>query len=91
MAGPVVFVDRLRLVAAGRRAVRVSIRRGFIRLGLGLFALWLLFWTCAYILKPQASENAQSLPPALTLPTDLILIAAVILGLPWVVSGFRSD
>ena len=69
----------------------MSFRRGFVRLGIGLFALWLVFWTCAYILRPQASENAQSLPPALTLPTDLILIAAVILGLPWVVSGFRSS
>lgn len=62
-----------------------------MRLGIGLALLWIVFWTCAYIIKPQSSENAPSLPPALSPTTDIVLIAATIAGLPWIVSGFRSD
>ena len=69
----------------------MNLRRGVLRFGIGLALLWLVFWTCAYIIKPQSSERAPSLPPALSSTTDIVLIAAVILGVPWVVSGFRSN
>jgi len=69
----------------------VKRRRGFMRLGMGLTVLWLVFWTCAYIISPPSSENAQSLPPPLSLATDIVLIAVAILGMPWVVSGFRPN
>jgi hypothetical protein len=62
-----------------------------MRLGTGLALLWIVFWTCAYIIKPQSLENASSLPPALSPPTDIVLIVATIVGVPWIVSGFRSD
>jgi hypothetical protein len=70
--------------------IEVSLRRGFVRLGIGLAVLWFVFWTCAYVMRPLASENAQPLP-ALSPTTDIALIAVVIVGLPWIVSGFRSN
>lgn len=69
----------------------MSVRRGVRRVGIGLVLLWLVFWTCAYIIKPPVSENAQSLPPALSPTTDVTLVVAVLLGVPWVVSGFRVN
>jgi hypothetical protein len=71
------------------RAVR-RLRRGFVRLGIGLAVLWFVFWTCAYVMRPLASEGAQSLP-ALSPTTDIALIAVAIVGLPWIASGFRSN
>jgi hypothetical protein len=62
-----------------------------MRLGMGLTVLWLVFWTCAYVIKPPVSENAASVPPALSLWTAVVVIAVAILGMPWVVSGFRSS
>jgi hypothetical protein len=66
----------------------VNLRRGFLRLGIGVTALWFVFWTFAYVLKPRVSENAPPLP-ALSLTTDIAVAAAAFLGLPWVISGFR--
>jgi len=62
-----------------------------MRLGIGLTVLWLVFWTCACIISQPSSENAQSLPPPLSRATDIVLIAVVILGMPWVFSGFRPN
>jgi hypothetical protein len=56
-----------------------------------LVLLWLAFWTCAYVIKPQTSENAPSLPPALTLTTESVLITGTILAAPWIVKGFQSN
>ena len=70
--------------------IEVNLRRGFVRLGIGLAVLWFVFWTCAYVMRPLASEDAQPLP-ALSPTTDIALIAVVIVGLPWIVSGFRSN
>jgi hypothetical protein len=64
--------------------IEVNLRRGFVRLGIGLAVLWFVFWTCAYVMRPLASENAQPLP-ALSPTTDIALIAVVIVGLPWIV------
>jgi hypothetical protein len=66
-------------------------RRGLVRLATGLTALWLVFWTCAYVIGAPVSENTPSHPPALTLTTGIVLIAVAVLGLPWVVSGFRPN
>jgi hypothetical protein len=78
--------------AGGNRSARieVNLRRGFVRLGIGLAVLWFVFWTFAYVMRPLASENAQPLP-ALSPTTDIALIAVAIAGLPWIVSGFRSN
>jgi hypothetical protein len=70
--------------------IEVNLRRGFVRLGIGLAVLWFVFWTCAYVIRPLASEDAPLLP-ALSPRTDIALIAVVIVGLPWIVSGFRSN
>jgi hypothetical protein len=69
----------------------MTARRGVVRLGIGLAVLWLVFWTCAYVMMPQPSENAPSLPPALSLTTAVFVIAAAVLGIPWIISGFRSN
>jgi hypothetical protein len=66
----------------------LNLRRGFLRLGIGLTVLWLVFWTAAYVLKPVASENAPPLP-AFMATTDIAVLAAAVLGLPWVIAGFR--
>ena len=42
--------------------IEVNLRRGFVGLGIGLAVLWFVFWTCAYVMRPLASENAQPLP-----------------------------
>jgi hypothetical protein len=66
-----------------------NLRRGFLRIGIGSTLLWLAFWTLAYVIKPVASENALP-PPTLTLSADLLLIAAAVSFLPWIISGFRA-
>ena len=78
-------------VAAERRTAKWNLHRGLGRLGIGLAVLWVVFWTCAYVSKPQSSEMASSLPPAFTFSTIVFLIAAALFCLPWIVSGFRSD
>ena len=78
------------LIVNRSACTEVNLRRGFVRLGIGLTLLWFVFWTCAYVMRPQASENAPRLP-ALSPTTDIALIAVVIVGLPWIVSGFRSN
>lgn len=66
-------------------------RRGLARLAVGLTALWLVFWTCAYVIGAPVSENMPSQSPALTLTTGIILVAVAVLGLPWIISGFRQN
>jgi len=66
-------------------------RRGLGRFAIGLTALWLVFWTCAYVIGAPVSENTPSQPQALTLTTGIVLIIVAVLGLPWVVSGFRPN
>jgi hypothetical protein len=68
----------------------VNLRRGAMRLAMGLIGLWLLFWTCAYVLAPRTTEEDE-MPPALTGRTEIAMAAALLLGLPWVVSGFRPN
>jgi hypothetical protein len=68
---------------SGRGAGGGVTRRGLERLAIGLTALWLVFWTCAYVIGAPVSENIPSQSPALTLTTSIVLIAVAALGLPW--------
>jgi hypothetical protein len=68
----------------------VNLRRGLLRLAVGLTVLWLVFWTFAYVLKPVASEDAPPLP-AFSPRTDIAVATVGLLGLPWLVAGFRQD
>jgi hypothetical protein len=68
----------------------VNLRRGLLRLAVGLTVLWLVFWTFAYVLRPVASEDAPPLP-AFSARTDIAVAIVGVLGLPWVVAGFRPD
>jgi hypothetical protein len=71
----------------------VNLHRGFLRLGIGLVVLWLWFWTCAYIIRPQSS-HAYARSPGMGISLTVLaplLIAAAILIVPWIVSGFRSN
>ena len=76
---------------SGHEARGEVIRRGLARLAICSTALWLVFWTCAYVIGAPVSENMPSHSPALTLTTGLVLIGVAILGLPWVVSGFQPN
>lgn len=70
----------------------VNLRRGCLRLGMVLAMLWLVYWSFAYIMRPQPSENLPSPPgPELSATAIIVLTAAAILGLWWIVSGMRSD
>jgi hypothetical protein len=78
-------------LGSSREAGGKVIRRGLVRLAMGLAALWLVFWTFAYVIGAPVSENIPAQSPALTLTTGIVLIAVAVLGLPWVVSGFRPN
>ncbi len=70
----------------------VNLRRGCLRLGMVFAMLWLLYWSFAYIFKPQPSENLSSPPgPELSATAIIVLTGAAILGLWWIVSGVRSN
>ncbi len=69
---------------------KVNLRRGFLRLGSGLVVLWFVFWTAAYVLSPRSSENAPVLP-VFSPMTNIVLVAAAIVGMPWVAAGFRKN
>jgi hypothetical protein len=69
----------------------VNLRRGFLRLGIGLAVLWFVFWTFAYVLRPHSSESEPLSGPAFSLTMDIALMTAAILGVPWIVLGFRSN
>jgi len=63
--------------------------RGVARVAAASAVLWFLFWTLAYVLTPHRSEMMVQSPP-FTFRTDLVLLAAFVGLLPWIVSGFRS-
>ena len=65
-------------------------RRGLLRLAASGALLWFVFWTFAYVIRPQSSENVP-FPPALSLTTEVALAMTMLLAAPWVVLGFRSD
>jgi hypothetical protein len=68
-----------------------KIRQGLTRLGLCSAALWLVFWTFAYVMKQPASETLPLAGPTFSLTMVLALLAVAMIGVPWVVLGFRSN
>jgi hypothetical protein len=70
----------------------MNLRRGLVRLAIGVSALWFVFWTFAYVLHPPSSLNpepaftARVAAPGVVVPC---LIALLVLG-AWVWVGFRS-
>ncbi|HJU16905.1 MAG TPA: hypothetical protein VJ770_10590 [Stellaceae bacterium] len=69
----------------------MKLRQGFLRLGISLAGLWFGFWTCAYVIKPQLSENSPGpIAPTLSLTAEIALIAVAVFSLWWIVSGIRS-
>jgi hypothetical protein len=71
----------------------VNLHRGLTRLAIGLAVLWLVFWTCAYVIHPYSSINPGPASFALRVTAWSVLApclaGAVILG-GWVAAGFRS-
>jgi hypothetical protein len=70
----------------------VSLRRGFLRLGITLVVLWLVFWTAAYVLQPYSSVTPEPASYAIRVTAWGVmgpcLVVAVILGV-WAAAGFR--
>jgi len=69
----------------------VNWRRGCLRLAMGLIALWLVFWTCGYIIVAPRWENEPPPPSPFTPRTEIVLAAVALVVLPWIVAGFRSE
>ena len=72
----------------------MNLRRGFLRLGMGLVLLWLVFWNCAYVMSPyNTSLNPEPAFVSLVTAWRVLgpcLVAAVALG-GWIAAGFRSN
>ena len=58
----------------------MNLRRGILRLATCVVVLWLVFWTCAYVIRSRSSENGPPPAPPFSLTTDLALIAVAIMG-----------
>ena len=72
----------------------MNLRRGFLRLGIGLVVLWLVFWNCAYVISPY-NTSLKPEPAFVILVTAWrvlapCLVAGVVLG-GWIAAGFRSN
>jgi hypothetical protein len=66
----------------------MNLRQGGIRLLISLTALWLVYWSFAFVFRtPQsiALPGIAQLPP----PVAVSLVGGAILALWWTVSGFR--
>jgi hypothetical protein len=72
----------------------VNLRRGFLRFGIGLAVLWLVFWMCAYVISPY-NTSLKSEPAFVILVTEWrvlapYIVASVVLG-AWIAAGFRPN
>jgi hypothetical protein len=70
-----------------------KLRQGFIRLGLGLFAVWFVFWTFAYVIHPYTSLRVEPTFAVRVTAWSVVvpcLLSAVILA-GWIVTGFRPN
>lgn len=69
-----------------------NLHRGLLRLGVSLWLLWFVYWTCAYIIRtPPAENRAAPLPLSTYLALAPLLIAAATTAIRWILAGFRSD
>lgn len=70
----------------------MNLRRGLVRLGIGVAVLWFVFWTFAYVLHPPSTLNPDpGFTTRVTAPGVVVpcLLAILVLG-AWVWIGFRS-
>jgi hypothetical protein len=90
-----VFVESkstLPVTAAAFPVERLGLRRGYLRIGIGLTVLWFVFWSCAYVIHPYTSLVPQPATFVLLIMAWGILVpcvaAAVVLAC-WIAAGFR--
>lgn len=69
----------------------MNLRRGVVRLGLGLVWVWFVFWTFAYVISSMRSENQGPPPSSFSSRNEIAALVAAILIAPWIVTGFRPD
>lgn len=72
---------------------RLNLRRGYVRLGIGLTVLWFVFWSCAYVTHPYTSLVPEPASFALLIMAWGILVPcvmAVLLLACWITAGFRE-
>jgi hypothetical protein len=84
------------LPAAGGifRVGRLNLRRGYLRLAIGLTVLWFVFWSCAYVIHPYTSLTPQPASFALLIMAWGILAPCVMAALVlayWIAAGFRPN
>jgi hypothetical protein len=73
---------------------RLNLRRGCVRLGIGLTVLWFVFWSCAYVIHPYTSLIPQPASFARLIMAWGILVPCVMTALLlacWITAGFRPD
>jgi len=73
---------------------RLSLRRGSVRLGIGMTVLWFVFWSCAYVIHPYTSLVPEPASFALLVMACGILVPCAMTALAlacWITAGFRSD
>lgn len=71
---------------------RLNLRRGYVRLGIGLSVLWFVFWSCAYVIHPYTLLIPQPASFALLIMAWGILLPCVAASLVlawWITAGFR--
>jgi hypothetical protein len=73
----------------------VRLDRGFRRVGISAFLVWVAFWTWAYVMRPIKSASAPSTLPTLSwsdasVYAPLALAVAIVL-VRWIIAGFRSN
>jgi hypothetical protein len=86
--------DSLLTVLADAIAAELrNLRQGFIRLGLGLFALWFLFWTLAYVIHPFTSLRSEPTFAVRVTAWSVIVpcLTSAVIFAGWIVAGFRPN
>jgi hypothetical protein len=73
----------------------MKLRKGLLRLGLSLSALWSVFWACAFVISPSAALKYDPTPGAVVVTALVVmtpwLLATIAVGIWWIVAGFRSS
>jgi len=71
----------------------MSLRRGCVRLAISVAAVWFVFWTCAYVLKPYSSLIPEPASFALRISAWSVFAPCLVVTLllaAWVAVGFWS-